>query len=133
MTVYGYRLDEVQFKEADKLPNAEVYLKDVVDSSVSQTMSAGYGKYSKGVSNDWTLDYDEVIVVVRGGFTIHSEGKSTTLKAGDSFFITRGTSVTYQADEEPSVMLYVAYPNWREAAQKAGRPLSESKGRKLAT
>src|SRR5918999_1574595 len=77
MTVYGYRLNEVQFKESDKLPNAEVYLKDIVDSSVSESMSAGYGRYAKGISNDWTVDYDEVIVVISGVFTIHSEGKST--------------------------------------------------------
>lgn len=35
MTVYSYRLDEVQFDESNKVPTAEVYLKDVVDSSVS--------------------------------------------------------------------------------------------------
>jgi ethanolamine utilization protein EutQ len=120
MTVYGYRLNEVQFKESDKLPEAEVYLKDIVDTSVSESMSAGYGRYAKGISNDWTVDYDEVIVVISGVFTIHSEGKSTTLKAGDFFFLTRGTSVTYQADEA-SVVLYVTYPHWREAARKAGR------------
>jgi ethanolamine utilization protein EutQ (cupin superfamily) len=120
-TVYGYRLNEVQFKESDKLPEAEVYLKDIVDSSVSKSMSAGYARYAKGISNDWTVDYDEVIVVISGVFTIHSEGsKSTTLKAGDFFFLTRDTSVTYQADEA-SVVMYVTYPHWREAARKAGR------------
>jgi ethanolamine utilization protein EutQ len=120
MTVYGYQLNEVQFKESDKLPNSEVYVKDMVDSSVSESMSAGYSRYAKGISNDWTVDYDEVIVVISGVLTIHSEGKSTTLKAGDFFFLTRGTSFTDKADEE-SVILYVTYPHWREAARKAGR------------
>jgi ethanolamine utilization protein EutQ (cupin superfamily) len=122
MTVYSYRSNEVQFTESDKLPMTEVYLKDVVDSSSgSESMSAGLAKYSKGVSNSWTLDYDEFIVVISGVFTIHSEGnKSSTLKAGDFFFITRGTSVTYQADEA-SLLMYVTYPPWREAARKAGR------------
>lgn len=120
MTVYSYRSNEVQFNESDKLPMTEVYLKDVVDSSVSESMSAGLAKYSKGVSNSWTLDYDEFIVVISGVFTIHSEGKSSTLRAGDFFFITRGTSVTYQADEA-SLLMYVTYPPWREAAREAGR------------
>jgi ethanolamine utilization protein EutQ len=122
MTVYGYRLNEVQFKESDKLPNGEVFVKDMVDSSVSESMSAGYSRYAKGISNDWTVDYDEVIVVISGMLTIQSEGKSTTLKAGDFFFLTRGTLFTDKA-EEASVILYVTYPHWREAARKAGRPL----------
>jgi ethanolamine utilization protein EutQ (cupin superfamily) len=122
MTVYSYRSNEVQFTESDKLPMTEVYLKDVVDSSSgSESMSAGLAKYSKGVSNSWTLDYDEFIVVITGVFTVHSEGsKSSTLRPGDFFFITRGTSVTYQADEA-SLLMYVTYPPWREAAKKAGR------------
>jgi ethanolamine utilization protein EutQ len=122
MTVYGYRLNEVQFKESDKLPNGEVFVKDMVDSSVSESMSAGYSRYAKGISNDWTVDYDEVIVVISGMLTIQSEGKSTTLKAGDFFFLTRGTLFTDKV-EEASVILYVTYPHWREAARKAGRPL----------
>jgi ethanolamine utilization protein EutQ (cupin superfamily) len=122
MPVYSYRSNEVQFNESDKLPMAEVYLKDVIDSSSgSESMSAGLAKYSKGVSNSWTLDYDEFIIVISGVFTIHSKGsKSSTLRAGDFFFITRGTSVTYQADEA-SLLMYVTYPPWREAAKKAGR------------
>jgi ethanolamine utilization protein EutQ len=120
MTVYGYRSDEVVFDESNKLPMIEVYLKDIVDSSVSESMTSGLAKYAKGVSNEWTLDYDEVIVVLKGVFTIHSEGKSSTLKVGDFFFITRGTSVTYQADEA-ALVLYVTYPSWREAAHEARR------------
>jgi ethanolamine utilization protein EutQ (cupin superfamily) len=120
MTVYSYRAEEVQFDESNKLPTTNVYLKDVVDSSISESMTAGLDKYAKGVSNDWTLDYDEYIVVLSGVFTIHSEGKASTLKAGDFFFITRGTSVTYQA-EEASIVMYVTYPPWREAAKKTGR------------
>jgi ethanolamine utilization protein EutQ (cupin superfamily) len=94
-----------------------------IHQSVSESMSAGLAKYAKGASIDWTLDYDEFIVVISGVFTIHSEGKSSTLKAGDFFFffITRGTSVTYQAADEASLLMYVTYPPWREAARKAGR------------
>jgi ethanolamine utilization protein EutQ (cupin superfamily) len=120
MAVYSFHSDEIQFNESNKLPTTEVYLKDVVDSSISKTMSGGWAKYPKGASNSWILDYDEFIVVINGVFTIHLEGKATTVKAGDFFFITQGTSVVYQADEA-SILLYVTYPPWREAARKAGR------------
>ena len=119
MVLYTFRPDEVQFDESNKLPNAEVYLKDAVDASLSENMSAGWSKYAKGVSNDWTLDYDEFAIVIKGIFTIYSEGKATTLKAGDFCFIPRGTSVTYRA-EEASLVMYVTYPHWKEAAKKAG-------------
>jgi ethanolamine utilization protein EutQ len=85
-------------------------------------MSAGYSRYAKGISNDWTVDYDEVIVLISGMLTIQPEVKNMTLKAGDFFFLTCGTSFTDKA-EEASVILYVTYPHWREAARKAGRPL----------
>jgi len=119
MVLYTFRSDEVQFDESNKLPNAEVYLKDVVDASLSESMSAGWSKYAKGISNDWTLDYDEFAIVISGIFTILSEGKATTLRAGDFCFIPHGTSVTYRADEA-SLVMYVTYPHWRDAAHKAG-------------
>ena len=121
MTLYSYRLSGVQFAESDKVPMTEAYLKDIVDSSsISESMSGGLAKYAKGASIDWTLDYDEFVIVISGAFTIHSEGKTSTLSGGDFFFITRGTSVTYQADEA-SLLMYVTYPPWKEAAKKAGR------------
>ena len=83
-------------------------------------MTSGLAKYAKGVSNQWTLDYDEVIVVLKGVFAIHLKGKFSTLKVGDFFFITRGTSITYQADEA-ALVLYVTYPPRREAAHEASR------------
>jgi ethanolamine utilization protein EutQ len=120
MAVYSYRSDEVLFDGSNKLADTEVYLKDVVDASISESMTTGLARYAKGVSNEWTLDYDEIIVVLKGVFTIHSEGKSSTSNPGDFFFITRGTSLTYQADEA-ALVLYVTYPSWREAAPKTGR------------
>jgi ethanolamine utilization protein EutQ (cupin superfamily) len=120
MVLYTFRSEDVQSDESNKLPNAEVYLKDAVDASLSESMSSGWSKYAKGVSNDWTLDYDEFAIVISGIFTIFSEGKATTLRTGDFCFIPRGTSVTYRA-EEASLVMYVTYPHWREAAHKAGR------------
>ena len=120
MILYTFRSEEVQFDESNKLPNVEVYLKDAVDASLSGSMSAGWSKYAKGVSNDWTLDYDEFAIVISGIFTIYSEGKATTLRAGDFCFIPRGTSVTYRADDA-SLVMYVTYPHWREAAKRARR------------
>ena len=72
MALYAFRSEEVQFDESNKLPNAEVYLKDDVDALLSESMSAGWSKYTKGISNDWTLDYDEFAIVIRGIFTIYS-------------------------------------------------------------
>jgi hypothetical protein len=50
MVLYTFRPDEVQFDESNKLPNAEVYLKDVVDASLSNSpSSSGGGADCRGV------------------------------------------------------------------------------------
>jgi ethanolamine utilization protein EutQ (cupin superfamily) len=117
MAVYCFQPGNVQL---EKFADAEVYLKDVVDASLSTTLDAGWGRYKKGTALEWTLDYDEVFFVTEGVMTIRTAGKAHTAKAGEFFFITRGTPVVYQADEDVR-FFYVTYPHWREAAHKAGR------------
>ena len=104
----------------EQFGDEQVFLKDAVDKSISDTMDAGWGRYDKGTTVEWTLDYDEVFFVTEGVMTISEAGVAHTAKAGDFFFINRGTTVVYQADEEAS-FFYVTYPHWIDAAKRAGR------------
>lgn len=117
MAVYCFQSGSVQL---EKFGDAEVYLKDVVDAAISPSLDAGWGRYGKGVSLEWTLDYDEVFFVIEGVMTIRTADGAHTARAGDFFFITRGTPVVYQADQDVR-FFYVTYPHWQEAARKAGR------------
>mgnify|MGYP000141495168 CR=1 FL=1 len=100
--------------------DAEIYIKDVVDASISDTIDAGWLKWGKGESLEWTLEYDEIMYVVEGVFSISTSEGAQTAEAGSFFFISKGQALTYSSDEG-ALLFYVTYPHWVEASQKAGR------------
>jgi len=92
----------------------QIFLGDVVDASNSDTMSVGFARYNKGESNEWTVTYDEVLVVTKGVFTVSSADGAKTAKAGELIFLTDGSKVVYRAEEETE-LVYVTYPHWFDA------------------
>lgn len=103
-----------------------IYLADVLDDTSSSPMSVGFAKYAAGASNDWTLTYDEVLVVTKGRFSVVVAGRPTTARAGEAIFLPKGTALTYRA-EEASEVVYVSYPHWAAAtrASEHARALDE--------
>jgi len=64
----------------------QIFLGDVIDSSNSTSMSVGFARYNKDDSNEWTVTYDEVLVVTKGVFTVKSaDGVKTAKQAKLSF------------------------------------------------
>lgn len=90
---------------------SQIFLGDVVDESTSASMGVGYGRYTKGESNEWTVTYDEVLVVHKGRFTVGFEGGAVTAGPGEIIWIESGTSVVYTAEEDAQ-LIYVTYPVW---------------------
>jgi hypothetical protein len=66
MVLYNFRSDEVQFDESNKLRYAEVYPKDELDASMSESLSARWSKCAKAISNYWTLDFEKFALVIKG-------------------------------------------------------------------
>lgn len=71
-----------------------------------RTLGAGFMTFEKtGTSEAWTLDYEEVIYVVSGSFTLtvtDTEGGEHDLDegvAGDVFTLPRGSTVRYGGTE----------------------------------
>lgn len=93
-----------------------IFLADVLDEHGPSPMSAGFALYAKGASNDWTVAYDEVLVVTKGVFSVIVEGKATTAQAGEIIFLPKGTKLTYRAEEAAEVV-YVSYPHWAQATR----------------
>jgi ethanolamine utilization protein EutQ (cupin superfamily) len=100
--------------------NPGVQLADAISDPDSAHMTAGWAQYGPGAHNDWTVDYDEVMVVVTGSFYIESGGERQTGGPGDLFFLRKGTALRY-GSETGALAVYVSYPHWREAARAAGR------------
>jgi ethanolamine utilization protein EutQ len=97
----------------------QIFIGDVVDASNSDTMSVGFCRYSKGAANEWTVTYDEALIVTKGVFTVHSADGAKTAKVGEIIFLTNGTKVVYQAEEDDTEVVYVSYPHWFEATRKS--------------
>lgn len=105
-------------KEWYKAGDRPIYLADVLDDTSSSPMSVGFAQYAAGASNDWTLTYDEVLVITKGRFSVIVAGRATTAGPGQALFLPKGTSLTYRA-EEPSELVYISYPHWAAATKKS--------------
>ena len=97
---------------------AEMALGDVLETSNSGSMSVGFARYRKGAANDWTVTYDEALVITRGVFTVDSEDGPRTANAGEVIFLTEGANVTYRAEEDTE-LAYVTYPHWYDATRNS--------------
>jgi ethanolamine utilization protein EutQ len=89
----------------------------LVGVSHSQTMGAGYF-HIDGDSIEWTVLYDEVLVVTAGEFRLRLADRVIEGRAGDVIWIPKGTSVVYEGNGAKFV--YVLYPvNWRALSSQA--------------
>ena len=81
----------------------------VIDGS---SMAAGFMQWENAFF-PWTLNYDEVDMVLEGELHVRHEGETMVAKAGDVMFIPKGSSIEFGT---PSTVrfLYVAWPaNWQ--------------------
>lgn len=94
----------------------QIFLADVLDENTSDTMSVGFARYGKGAANEWTVTYDEALIITKGVFTVRSADGAKTARPGDVLFLTKGTKLVYQAEEDRE-LVYVTYPHWAEATR----------------
>ncbi|MCG5218318.1 cupin domain-containing protein [Streptosporangium soli] len=92
----------------------EIFLGDVLDQTGDAAMSVGFARYRKGETNEWTVSYDEALIVTKGAFTVQSESGPVSIKAGEVIYLRAGADVVYQADEDTE-LVYVTHPHWLEA------------------
>ena len=70
----------------------------------------------------WKLDYDEIDLVLEGVLQISIDGRMLEGKAGDVFYIPKGSSITFGTPSRVRVF-YVTYPaDWSGAAGGPIRP-----------
>lgn len=105
-----------QSVKLDRFPGAgadrNVRLLDVVTGKDRSPMTAGFMSWNRTDAFPWTLDYDEVDLVVEGTLHITVDGRTLEGHAGDVFYIPKGTSLVFGTPTSTRV-LYVTYPaNW---------------------
>jgi ethanolamine utilization protein EutQ len=96
-----------------------LFLADVVDPTVSDTMSVGFARYDAGAANTWTMQYDEALIVTKGAFSVRTAEGEVTARPGEVIFLTAGTELEYRGEADGTEVVYVSYPHWMEATQRS--------------
>jgi|SRR3954447_22330627 ethanolamine utilization protein EutQ len=84
----------------------------LVGPDLSRTMGVGLASFD-GCSIEWTVLYDEMIVVLEGLFRLRAGSQVFEGRSGDVIWIPEKTAIVYEG--ERSVVCYALYPvDWRQ-------------------
>lgn len=103
----------VTFGRFDGAGSHHVGIADLITGSDNSSMAAGFMQWENAFF-PWTLNYDEVDLVLEGELHVRHQGETMVAKAGDVMFIPKGSSIEFGT---PSTVrfLYVAWPaNWQD-------------------
>ena len=101
------------FGEGLATPGTNVRLKDVITSGDGSPMAAGYMALDKG-EFPWTLNYDEIDVVLEGELVITRGSEQVRGSPGDTLFIPKGSSITFGTPSHVR-FVYVTFPaDWSQ-------------------
>lgn len=81
-------------------------------------LGAGFGRMTKA-SFEWTVQYDEIILVLEGQVFAITETGTLTAGPKDTIWLPAGTRVTYQADD--ALIFYAIQPaDWAQPDDAQG-------------
>lgn len=90
----------------------QVGIADVITAADGAPIAAGFMAWSQSFF-PWTLDYDEIDLVLEGELHIRCKGQTFVAKAGDVLYIPKGSEIEFGT---PTAVrfFYVTYPaNWQ--------------------
>lgn len=109
--VHGAGMQLEPFGEGLATPGTNVRLKDAVTERDGSSMAAGLMSLERG-EFPWTLNYDEIDVVLEGELVIRRGKEVVRGGPGDVIFIPKGSSIVFST---PTTVrfAYIAFPaNW---------------------
>ena len=104
----------VRFGRLEGVPGEyQIGITDVVGAEDGSSMGAGFMQWENAFF-PWTLNYDEVDLVLEGELHIRQNGETLVGKPGDLLFIPKGSAIEFGTPSRVR-FLYVAWPaNWQE-------------------
>jgi len=109
--VVHYRKAEMDFA-AFGGPPGKAMIARLVGPDMSKTMGAGIATFD-GCSIEWTVLYDEVIVVLEGTFRLVVGSDTYSCTPGDVVWIPENTPIKYEGDK--AKVFYALHPvDWRQ-------------------
>jgi len=104
-------------------PDRRIGLTDLIQSGDGSPMAAGIMSWKREDSFPWSLDYDEVDLVLEGVLHIGIDGRTLEGRAGDVIYIPKGSRIVFGTPGHVRVF-YVTYPADWAAAGQPRRPQS---------
>lgn len=102
--------------------NRHVGVADLVTGADGSPMTAGIMSWARDDSFEWTLDYDEIDLVLEGVLQIRIDGRTLEGRPGDVFYIPKGSRIVFGTPGRTRVF-YVTYPaDWAASANAPVRP-----------
>ena len=98
----------VKFGRFDGAEPHCVGLTDLVTGDDGSSMAAGFMQWDNAFF-PWTLNYDEIDMVLEGELHVRHAGETMIAKAGDVMFIPKGSSIEFGTTSSVK-FLYVAWP-----------------------
>lgn len=90
-----------------------VGIADMIGTADNSNMAAGYMSWENAFF-PWTLNYDEINIVLEGELHICHQDQVHIAKAGDLIFIPKGSSIQFGTPTKVR-FVYVSWPaNWQE-------------------
>ncbi|MDP2341178.1 MAG: cupin domain-containing protein [Deltaproteobacteria bacterium] len=103
-------------------PDKNIGLLDLVTGADGSPMTAGIMSWSREDSFPWSLDYDEVDLVLEGVLQVEIDGRKLEGRAGDVFYIPKGSRIVFGTPTRTRVF-YVTYPaNWAATTTTTTQP-----------
>ncbi len=110
VAVKHFKRSEMTF-EAYGGPPGKATISRLVGPDLSTTMGVGLASFD-GCSIEWTVLYDEMIIVLEGLFRLRAGKQVIEGRPGDVIWIPENTPIVYEG--EKSVVCYALYPvDWR--------------------
>ncbi|MEO1140359.1 MAG: ethanolamine utilization protein EutQ [Pseudomonadota bacterium] len=89
---------------------------EVTGTSIGTRLGTGFGRFTNA-HIPWTVEYDEVLLVLDGRLTVRTTEGDLTAGPQDCVWLPTGTDVTYIA--ENTLVFYAIEPaNWSQEGQE---------------
>lgn len=89
-------------------------LAEVSGTAEGSELGVGFARMTSA-RIDWTVRYDEVLIVLSGELKVHTEAGTLTAGPRDSIWLPKGTKLTYEAAD--ALVAYAIHPaDWAARA-----------------
>lgn len=113
MQVQKFSLEDASFERSPG-QGGDIFTGNLVDQRHGGPVTIGYGRWGADQSLEETMAVDDIMILLEGGLTVTSEGRTMSAGPGDIVHMPKGETVNIRAHAQGAVTAYVTYPHWKE-------------------